>query len=82
MKQRLIDANELHPTYNQGFYIGAGVYAGGSYTLDYEEIEDAPTINAIPVEWVEEYTSRDITADEYWAVVKMLKTWKEENEDN
>jgi len=53
-KQRLIDANELHPTYNQGFYIGAGVYAGGSYTLDYEEIENAPTVDAIPVAFIEE----------------------------
>lgn len=81
MKQRLVDANKI-TFFDCLAKTGNSICCHAKGIISKEGIDAQPTVNAIPQIWIEEYTSRDITADEYWAVVKMLKTWKEENEDN
>ena len=75
----LIDRNELHPTYLQGTYVGGGIYVGSGYTLDYDEVVNAPTVEAIPIEWVREwYKSRDYLTEGKTAICRMIWDWQVE----
>ena len=43
-------------------------------------LDNQPTVEAIPKEWVRKYTRREISASDYWAIVRMFKEWEKENE--
>lgn len=80
----LIDRNELHPTYLQGTYVGGGIYVGSGYTLDYDEVVNAPTVDAIPVEWLKkEAEDWEYHNELVAAVLKSIikgRCWEKENE--
>ena len=52
------------------------------------QIEDAPTVEAIPIEWIKLYASYKATRDGmdcYWSmwqedIHKMIEDWREEND--
>ena len=48
------------------------------------DVQCAPTVKAIPIEWIEEYRqNREDYADEYNAkavLKRLLETWEKENE--
>lgn len=47
------------------------------------EIGDGlPTIKAIPMGWISAYTRRAIKNADYWAIIRMVTAWEEENESN
>ncbi len=52
---KLIDKDKLHLTYKQGTYVGHGIYDGEGYYVDGNEVANAPTVEAIPIEWIEKY---------------------------
>ena len=60
-------------------------YLNGRYGVDCLEVLRAPTVNAIPVEWITDWlTKQSIPATSYGldcsAVEKMLDDWEKENE--
>ena len=62
---RLIDADELRTRYPKGWW-------GGNYF--HFQIDNSPTVEAIPIEWIEKNYSWLTMAKE------MIKHWREENE--
>ena len=84
---RLIDADKLiqelekNKTFESDEYT-EGVNTGISWCA--EDVVDAPTVDAIPIEWIEEYRqNREDYADEYNAkavLKRLLETWEKENE--
>ena len=67
---RLIDADKIHWEYK---------------CISKEEIDDVPTVKAIPIEWITDWlTKQSIPATsygiDYSAVEKMLEDWEKENE--
>lgn len=84
---RLIDADGLKPLRGVAIYatdektdtkiITASVYRR-------EDIDNAPTIEAIPVEWLRKYVDEhDEIVEEglYWIVEGIIEDWEEENEE-
>ena len=56
-----------------GYWTYWEVHAAHSY------IAALPTVEAIPKEWIRKYTRREISASDYWAIVRMFKEWEKEN---
>lgn len=46
----------------------------------FADITDAPTIDAIPVEWMSKFCADDIAEDQRETIEWMLKVWKREQE--
>ena len=80
---RLIDADKLEATAVLGVQLQ---HADSQYYYFYEEetIEKAPTVKAIPIEWIEQFMNRFrldmVTSDEYALLHFMLTEWEKENE--
>lgn len=67
---RLIDADKIHWEYK---------------CISKEEIDDEPTVKAIPIEWIINWLTKQTipalhTCDDYDAVNMMLDDWENENE--
>lgn len=43
-----------------------------------EGIDIQPTVKAIPIEWIKVYTRKSISDADYWAMIRMVLTWKSE----
>lgn len=83
MKQRLINANDLIDDIRKN---------SESYFADdfaHEWVDKQPTIEAIPVEWIEKQSNRikmcaetvyDITYAKQ--LLKLIKQWRRENDDH
>lgn len=39
-------------------------------------VQGQPTITAIPMEWISEYTRKPISSADYWAVVRLVLSWE------
>ena len=78
---RLIDANELKPD-----YLVYNTVTGVPFYRYYStfQIENAHTIEAIPVEWIAEWRweNSDVCCDKRVASLfkKMIEDWREEND--
>ena len=78
---RLIDANDLikaildFPNCENGY--------SDAYDKEFIvcEIEEQPTVDAIPVEWIEEYMNNHMFkfSDRWMAMDWMLNDWRKEN---
>lgn len=83
---RLIDADKLHLTYVQGTYVGGGIYVGNGCIFEYDEVVNAPTIDAIPIKWIKDYidfgVSDKLAQHDMRFVSKMIEDWEKENETN
>ena len=87
-QMRLIDADNLKPT--KGMFIyqteDADVIATEAYRWELIERE-APTVKAIPIEWIKNYASHKASKDlidcywHFWEddVLKMVSDWEKEN---
>lgn len=79
---RLIDADKLKRVYAQSPSAPLPSFVTGS------EIDNAPTVKAIPVEWIKNYASHKASKDlidcywHFWEddVLKMVAEWEKENE--
>lgn len=49
------------------------------WVVPYKDIYEAPTVDAIPVEWIKNYINRTNDTDGY-AVAEMLSEWEEDDE--
>lgn len=47
-------------------------------------IDDAPTVDAVPVEWIKHYMEQELTEGSIFHrfMAKVLKDWEEENDKN
>ena len=72
MKQRLIDANKLPIKYD-----------GHTVSVWKNDIDNAPTVEAIPKEWIKDYVGSGVSDDIFQRnrkfVLNMIKDWEEEN---
>lgn len=67
---RLIDADKLR----------INCFCVDRICVDGRTIENAPTVDAIPTEWIEQYIWSADTHDEKRALRKMCIQWEKENE--
>ena len=52
------------------------------YSYTKEQIEEAPTVKAIPIEWIEKYIWSADTHEEKETLRKMYISWEKENEES
>lgn len=87
---RLIDADELKDdgaNYEWAQVMDHGFAYKEHRFVNRKQIDDAPTIEAIPIEWIEKYMDK-VDVEDYGMVYllprgpfkKMLKDWEKENE--
>lgn len=80
---RLIDANKLCPTEQRVADIGGGMVVGVGYTLDFDKVVNAPTVEAIPIDWIREWGMKNWvrTGDPDWDILasKLTDDWRREN---
>ena len=87
---RLIDADKLSKNTCKGIcsncndmYAGENVKTNCSEVRLYflKKIQKAPTVDAIPVEWIEEYMNNHMLkfSDRWMAMDWMLNDWRKEN---
>lgn len=78
---RLIDADKLPATCNVVIVNGKLDLSGW---ISAKRIEEAPTVKAIPIEWIEQFMNRFrldmVISDEYALLHFMLTEWEKENE--
>lgn len=68
---RIIDADALKEA----------MYQNGGCGICYMYVDDAPTIDAIPVEWLREWQDEVGTINEWWPIIERIITvWREEQE--
>ena len=89
-KMRLIDGNEIiriarEEVKDEDNTLPVQFRAGVDYVLKIITDEIAPTVEAIPVEWIVGWLTKQTipathTCDDYDAVEMMLEDWEEENE--
>lgn len=75
---RLIDADKLQADNCFARNLNKAV---STYDYYYSEIdiEKAPTVEAIPREWIRDYLDYSfLSPAEYWAIIKMTNKWMEE----
>lgn len=73
---RLIDADKLH--YIHKYFVDT---LKGDIVVFGKEIDKAPTVKAIPIEWIKEWIERDDNYfDKRYAIEDMLDDWEKENE--
>lgn len=83
---RLIDVDALdRAMYHKSFEVddGRNVWNSGlwiRYKIYEEASREAPTVDAIPVEWIKKYMSRCL-AIEQDAIGEMVKEWIERKEE-
>lgn len=44
-------------------------------------IEITPTAKAIPVEWISKYSRKPLSNADYWAIMRMVTEWEQENDN-
>lgn len=66
--ERLIDADALKEAMNQN----------GACGICLRYVDDADTINAIPVEWVRKFCKDDVSEEQRETIEWMLKAWQQE----
>lgn len=81
MRQRLIDANNLYADY----IVASTTTNMLCYRyISKEQVENAPTVEAIPVEWILHYVDTHYNVDNFdgiWRyIMKMHDEWEKENE--
>ena len=80
---RLIDADKLR----------INCFCIDKICVDARTIENAPTVKAIPIEWINSYTTGLIFSDDYEdnadsidyyisCIKEMVRDWEKENEEN
>lgn len=85
---RLIDADELKDdgaNYEWAQVMDHGFAYKEHRFVNRKQIDDAPTIEAIPVWWIDSYCtdcSIDLRNNDAKAIIKLVKDWREENEAN
>lgn len=72
---RLIDADKIKYITENEEKPSALDYARRSH------IADEPTVKAIPMGWISEYSRRPIKNADYWAIIRMVGAWERENEN-
>lgn len=77
MKQRLIDANKAKIIL-WGFSRFSGIDEA-PYEYADEAIDILPTVEAIPIEWVKEWTNKYCDCYQENLIKCLLKTWEKEN---
>jgi len=79
---RLIDTDKLTPTITQW---NPSALIEESYYHE-EQIINAPTVDAIPTEWIKGWIDRNAEYTGYTSyllsIVEMLEDWRKENESN
>ena len=45
-----------------------------------KDIDNAPTVEAIPIEWIGKYSRGELSYSDYWAIIRLVGDWKKENE--
>jgi len=91
MKQRLIDANKLEPDtcYARSLNKAESLY---DYSYSERQINDAPTVDAIPIEWINRYLldylyldnerlPDDEVDDGYYYIETMVSNWRKEKDN-
>ena len=78
---RLIDADALKAQLQREIDIYFDEDGGGIHTAmeARDEIDYAPTVDAIPVEWIKNFIGRANDTDAY-AVARMLSDWEAEHD--
>lgn len=77
---RLIDADKLETTAVFRLQLQ---HAMSRYYYFYEEetIQKAPTVIAIPIDWIHDYLNETFLPEShFWVIQKMIKRWDEEHE--
>ena len=72
---RLIDADKLMKSLNPKESVWVGLVLS-------ELIANAPTVKAIPIEWIRNYVSIWISEPYKNFALNMIKNWEKENETN
>jgi hypothetical protein len=44
-----------------------------------KDIDRCPTVKAIPMGWISEYSRKPISNADYWAIMRMVTEWEKEN---
>ena len=79
---RLIDADKLELKETVRIQLcGLKEYVA-LYSYTKEQIEEAPTVKAIPIEWIEKYIWSADTHEEKETLRKMYISWEKENEES
>lgn len=68
---RFVDADKVKRAFIGNRY--------GTKAIEYV-IDDAPTVKAIPIEWISEYSRKPLSNADYWAIMRMVTAWEKENE--
>ena len=79
---RLIDADKLIKDIKQLWDYKTVDYITATTVLKQTitDIENQPTVKAIPVEWIRNYVSHWVSEIYKNLVLNMIKTWEKENE--
>ena len=82
---RLIDADKLELKQTVRIHINGLEEYFACYSYHKADIEEATTVDAIPVEWVEKYMNKfqlyGVCGDEYFILHNMLCAWEWEKEN-
>lgn len=77
---RLIDADKLELKETVRIQLcGLKEYVA-LYSYTKEQIKEAPTVKAIPMGWISEYSRKPLSNADYWAIMRMVTAWEKENE--
>lgn len=82
---RLIDADKLIEICDKGWRLGSAINTKIYHTVDASDIRSQPTVEAIPIEWIEKWFSQFYGEQGLeWNRCKrfMLQDWEKENEAN
>lgn len=78
---RLIDADALpNELFKKHVHDGEELVPMLYYDDAVKVVEDAPTIDAIPVEWIHKFCEDDISEEQREAIEWMLGVWQREQE--
>lgn len=80
---RLIDADKLIEICDKGWRLGSAINTKIYHTVDASDIRSQPTVEAIPIEWLENYKrvrGWEVTVTTQNAIDNMLNAWEKENE--
>ena len=66
---KLVDVDKL-PIKYEGHVVGVWK----------NDLDNAPTVEAIPIEWIGKYSRGELSYSDYWAIIRLVGDWKKENE--
>ena len=90
---RLIDADKLVEICRKGWKLFGREDEKLKHWVDEDDIRNQPTVKAIPIEWINSYTTGLIFSDDYvdnadsiddyiYCIKEMVRDWEKENETN